>query len=138
MTGVEARDPGAGELDAVVALERALLDPAVRRSRPRLEAVLTEDFTEVGASGRSWTREAVVEALLAERATGPSPVEDVRAVALGEDVVLVTYLSDPAQRPARRSSVWHRRDGAWRLRHHQGTPVPHDPDRPAEGAPGTG
>jgi len=120
--GVDAR-----ELDEVAGLERELLEPAVRSSRPRLEALLDEDFTEVGASGRSWARATVVEALLAEDAGAPTPVTVLRAVALGEEVVLVTYLSDRATRPARRSSVWHRRDGAWRLRHHQGTPVPPGP-----------
>ncbi|WP_299037716.1 nuclear transport factor 2 family protein [uncultured Pseudokineococcus sp.] len=119
----------ARELDEVVALERELLEPVVRGCRQRLEALLDEDFTEVGASGRSWTRASVVEALLAERAAGPAPLDDVRAVALGEEVVLVTYLSDRPTRPVRRSSVWHRRDRAWRLRHHQGTPLPPPPDR---------
>ena len=53
------------------------------------------------------------------------------AVRVGEDVVLVTFRTtgpapDAPVRPARRSSLWVRRDGRWRLRFHQGTPTTGD------------
>ncbi|ROP42748.1 DUF4440 domain-containing protein [Pseudokineococcus lusitanus] len=119
-----APDVGPADLDDVVARELALLDPAVRRSRARLEQLLDERFTEVGASGRTYDRGAVVALLLDEGATAAVPVADVEAAAVAPGAVLVTYLSDPAHRPARRSSLWRRGPDGWRLRHHQGTSVP--------------
>jgi hypothetical protein len=57
-------------------------------------------------------------------AGGPVPVLEVNGRAVGTDLVLVTYLSDPAGRAARRSSLWRRAGGSWRLLHHQGTLLP--------------
>jgi hypothetical protein len=111
-----------------VALELELLTPAARRSPARLEELLDPDFTEIGASGRLWTRDAIIAALAEEQdAGGPVPVLEVNGRAVGPDVVLVTYLSDPAGRAARRSSLWRRAGGSWRLLHHQGTLLPLSP-----------
>ena len=119
-----APDVGPADLDDVVAREVALLGPAVRRSRARLEELLDRRFTEVGASGRTYDRASVVALLLDEGATAAVPVTDVEAAAVAPGTVLVTYLSDPAHRPVRRSSLWRRGPDGWRLRHHQGTPAP--------------
>ena len=111
-------------LSAVVAIERLLLRAVVRADRDRLERLLHPDFREFGASGRGWDRGSAVEALV----TGPSvtgTAEEIAAVRLADDVVLLTYRvgGDAA---SLRSSVWVR-DGAagWRLRFHQGTSIRH-------------
>jgi ribonuclease HI len=106
------------ELEAVVELERRLLDPRVRRDRRAVTELLHEDFREVGASGRVFDRRAIVESLAAGGGTS-AHASDFRAVRLGPDAVLLTYRTDT---PSLRSSVWCRgEDGAWRMLHHQGT-----------------
>jgi hypothetical protein len=115
---------GAGEhhvAEQVVELELALLHPDVRRDRQWVEELLHEDFREIGASGRLWTRQEAVEALAGEQSDEPIAVSEMESFQLGEGVVLLTYVSDRAGRRARRSSVWRLSDGRWRLVHHQGT-----------------
>ncbi len=109
-------DPDA---ELVVALERRLLDPSVRRDRSTLERLLHEDFFEVGASGRTYDRDAVVTALADPQDTVEA-AEGFRPVRLGPDAILLTYRTVTSLR----TSVWIR-DGrhGWRLRHHQGTPT---------------
>jgi hypothetical protein len=121
--------------EQVVELELALLHPDVRRDRQRVEELLDENFREIGASGRQWTRQETVELLAAEQSDEPIAVADVQALQLADGVVLLTYVSDFAGRRARRSSIWRRVDGHWRQLHHQGTLVPHEPVPPGFGSP---
>lgn len=108
------------ELLEVIRREKLLLDPALRASAEDVAALLHPDFVEFGASGRIWDGEAIVAALSSDPASGEST--DFRAVALGADVVLLTYRIR-GERGSLSSSVWvlDPVDG-WRLRFHQGTP----------------
>ena len=122
-------------LDEVVELELALLHPDVRRDRPWVEDLLDEDFREIGASGCLWSRQETVDGLAGEQDDGPVAVADLEALQLADGLVLVTYVSDRAGRRARRSSVWRRSGGRWRLVHHQGTPAPAQPTGRSHGSP---
>jgi hypothetical protein len=113
-------DPDA-ELTAVEHLELSLLDPAVRADRARVEALLADDVTEIGASGRVWDRASIVDALARDPAVCGHAV-DVVASRVTADVVLVTYRLEGSA-PSVRSSVWVRGASGWRLRFHQGTPT---------------
>ena len=53
-------------LSEVVQLEVALLDPAVRADRSRLDELLHADFVEFGASGRVFDRNAILDELVGE------------------------------------------------------------------------
>jgi hypothetical protein len=46
------------DIAAVLRLERELQSAECRRDRARVSALLAEDFSEVGASGRIWDRPA--------------------------------------------------------------------------------
>ncbi|OCG75739.1 DUF4440 domain-containing protein [Microbacterium sediminis] len=111
----------------VLTRERELQDPAVRRDPERLGALLAPDATEIGASGRTWHRDELVD-LVAEEADDAEPIEvhDLEGRALTADVVLVTWTSVRGPHRARRSSLWRRDGDRWRLAHHQATPVPHE------------
>jgi hypothetical protein len=108
--------------------ELALLDPAVRRDRARLRKLLADDFEEFGQSGRKWTLDGIVE-LLATESFQPPALEDFRCRELAAGVALVTYSTlrmNPetgSRTVTRRSSVWTRISGDWRMRFHQGTPA---------------
>jgi glyoxylase I family protein len=117
---------------AVQALELAL----ARRDEAAIpggyEAVLDPDFLEVGASGRIWSRD---ETLVSLRRAARSDAIEIEGFELQEvaPVVLLarydTVIRDPARGVAiraRRTSIWLERDGALRLRFHQGTPLPTD------------
>ncbi|MGA8743636.1 MAG: DUF4440 domain-containing protein [Terracidiphilus sp.] len=107
-------------------LELLLMDPAVRRDRQRVAALLAGDFMEFGSSGRVWTREAILELLATETYTPPG-VGAFACRMMSDDVVLVTYhaaRTDAAtgeRTVTLRSSIWTRVNGNWQMRFHQGT-----------------
>jgi len=114
-------------VDAVMASERALLRPEVRSCADLVDGLLDADFREIGASGRLWTRAETIEALT----EGPDPPRgepiadaEMEGRRLADDLVLLTYVSDASGRRARRTSLWRRSGGHWRLLHHQGTLLP--------------
>ncbi|GEL23648.1 DUF4440 domain-containing protein [Pseudonocardia sulfidoxydans NBRC 16205] len=111
------------DLRAVVDLELALQDRAVRGSRRLAGELLDPQFHEFGASGRVWDRESILDMMAADDSPPPR-CDDMVATRLADDVVLLTYRTGAPGRPALRSSLWRRRDGGpWRVFFHQGTPV---------------
>ncbi len=98
--------------------------PETRFDARFMQAVLADEYGEVGRSGRPFTREQSL-ALQPVEIDVELPFTDFTAVAICEDVALVRYTSVPtrASRGAtHRTSVWVN-DGRWRLRFHQATPT---------------
>lgn len=111
------------ELVEIEQLERELQTPARRRDARWLEEVLADDFEEVGASGRVWSRAETLRALAVEddRVIG---VRDLVVRRLGADTALVRWTSDSEAGAAERSSLWRKAREGWRLAYHQGTRRP--------------
>ncbi len=108
--------------ETLLALEVALARRDVTALPGGLEGVLDDRFLEIGTSGRTWTREATIAALLAERLTSDVTIADFEVDEVGPGVVIARFVSvGPDDRRALRSSVWVRADAGWRLRFHQGT-----------------
>jgi hypothetical protein len=113
--------------ELLIGLELELMDPAVRRDRDRVLALLAEDFEEFGASGRVWTRDAILDLLAAEDYRPPL-IKELKCRLLVDGVALVTYRAVREESMGRevvslRSSVWSIENGRWRMRFHQGTPA---------------
>lgn len=105
--------------------ELALLDPAVRADPASAGALLHPGFTEVGSSGRAWTRAEILEAMAGELSLVGEEVE-VRGMTgeqLAPGVVHLRFRTVVGGREARRSSLWRCADDRWQLWFHQGTPV---------------
>ncbi len=111
---------GAGPEEIVEALERELLQPETRADLGRTAMLLHPDFTEIGSSGRIWTRDAMMMAL-EESPGGPVEMELLGADRLGGDTILLTYRSHTRTGTVLRSSLWVLDGPQWRLRFHQGT-----------------
>ncbi|MBS1806522.1 MAG: DUF4440 domain-containing protein [Acidobacteria bacterium] len=85
------------------------------------------DFWEVGASGRRYSREFILnmrrrEALIdADSAGWKATGFALRR--LGPDYYLLTYTLDQQGRLTRRATVWECVGGKWRIIYHQGTLV---------------
>jgi hypothetical protein len=119
----------------LLALERALLDPEVRRSPESVGALLADDFIEFASSGVAYDKRRILE-VLQDEALADDPV--VRSLAhfevtrLGEDAAITRYRllrqRSTHERPSQslRSSVWRRRDGRWQMVFHQGTAASHE------------
>ncbi len=110
-------------VEAVIELELAMATGEARHSAAELDRLLDADFLEIGASGRLWTRGEIIGALVRE-APGEQrgiAVSQLTGMTIGPDLVLLRYVTDGDGRRARRSSLWRRTSGSWRLLHHQGT-----------------
>jgi ribonuclease HI len=105
----------------VEALERELLRPDVRSDIGRTGVLLHPDFTEIGTSGRLWTRDAMMMSL--EESPGSHmELELISVDRLGAEAILLVYRSHSREGAALRSSLWVLDGEQWRLRFHQGTP----------------
>jgi ribonuclease HI len=110
-------------------LEEILLDPTVRRDSSYVDELLASDFQEFGSSGRSWSRDQILE-LLRTETYSPPEVKDFQCTSLAENVALVTYhtvrqdLLTAVRTTTMRSSIWILEAERWRVRFHQGTRVP--------------
>jgi hypothetical protein len=113
-------------VQAAIDGELALLEPAVRTSTDRTEALLDPDFVEFGSSGRRWDRESMIMAMTRDLSLAESPVRafNVHGVRLADNIVHVTYVTKGPGFASRRSSLWRLTDGQSRLYFHQGTPLP--------------
>ena len=117
-TVLTADAPGATDFEQVTAREQALLSDALRADAPSAAELLHPSFTEIGAGGRTYDRDAILAHL--------APVPGLRAEEFVADevapgVVLLQYTTSGPDGSAARSSLWIREKGRWLLRHHQGT-----------------
>ena len=117
---------------ADVLAELSSREPIFQRSEPGatrtdFEKMTVDDFWEVGASGRRYSRDHVLDEL--ERRHTVPQVEiwetmDFHCRRLAHDVYLLTYtLLQDRQRRTRRSTIWQRTAEGWKIVYHQGTIV---------------
>ena len=98
--------------------------PELGTARADFENMTTVDFWEVGASGRRYSREYVLDAL-EERHQSPIhevwETTDFRCQELAADIYLLTYtLRQQGARITRRATIWKRTENGWKIVFHQG------------------
>ena len=90
------------------------------------EHIAAPTFWEVGASGRCYDRQYVLN-VLRERTADPAPQDwratDFHVAPAGANHYLLTYTLHQPQRITRRLTVWRCSDGRWQAIYHQGTVV---------------
>lgn len=97
------------------------------RSIADFERSTAPDFWEVGASGRRYSRDFILqmrskdELVDADAAGWKASGFGVRQ--LGPDCYLLTYTLDQAGRVTRRATIWEKTAEGWRILYHQGTIV---------------
>jgi hypothetical protein len=114
-------------LDELRTLEPIFHNKRFGTSTADFTRMTAPDFWEVGASGRRYGREFILE----EFSIHP-PVDgddagwtcsDFGVRRLGPDTFLLTYVLDQAGRPTRRATIWRRADDGWKVLYHQGTVI---------------
>jgi hypothetical protein len=116
-------------LALLIANERELHKPEVRRDRARLAELLHPEFSEIGRSGAQYTRGEVLVLLPDEQEPTRVHSQDFALQVLAEGVALLTYkaahvsAAGELQRHALRSSVWTQGASGWQVLFHQGTPT---------------
>jgi len=108
----------------LIGLELELLEPQVRADASRLDALIADDFREVGASGRSFGKDEALSRLPTEQGIA-FVTEQMEARMLSPSVGLVTYqarrTADGSAARSKRSSIWVRDGERWQMVYHQGT-----------------
>jgi hypothetical protein len=96
-------------------------------SREDFERMTAEQFWEVGASGRRYSRSFVLDEIEKRYAAVHEEVWETSEFdcrRLAEDVFLLTYkLVQDGTRVTRRSTIWQRTAEGWKIVFHQGTVV---------------
>lgn len=104
-------------------LEESHIRPDVRESVEKLDAVLADEFFEIGSSGYMYDKKDCLETgvVLTEMS-----LHNFDLYPLADDVVLTTYfiVDTTRNRNTYRSSIWKLIDGRWQLYFHQGTITP--------------
>ncbi len=98
-------------------------------TRADFDAMMTSDFWEIGASGKRYSRNLVLDAL--EERHRQSVIENLRPSnfecrKLCDNLYLLTYLLPQPGRLTRRTTLWQRSSGEWKIAFHQGTVVQAD------------
>jgi glyoxylase I family protein len=115
-------------VNTIIGLEQALLGRETRQSASRLEALIADDFLEIGASGKFHDKEAMVR-LLPDAPDIHFITHDLQAKEVSPGTVLLTYeleMKTPRHRAtlrSQRSSLWMQRGDRWQIVFHQGTPL---------------
>ena len=100
--------------------------PQFGTSRAEFAALVDDDFWEVGASGRRYSRQFVLE-VVEKRASTPGEelweTTDFRCQELAVGLYLLTYTLRQGARITRRTTIWRRTAEGWKIVFHQGTIV---------------
>jgi hypothetical protein len=101
--------------------------PEYGTTRADFDKLMVEDYWETGASGRRYSRAAILDEMERRYA---APYADVWETSgfhcrqLAQDVYLLTYtLLQDRQRLTRRSTIWQKTPEGWKIVYHQGTLV---------------
>lgn len=116
-------------LDVLKELEQ--LEPIFHRpergtTRDDFERMTEDTFWEVGASGRRYCREFVLDELEkrhANQTEDPWETRDFYCLEIALDNYLLTYTLTQGARLTRRSTIWRRTVEGWKIVCHQGTVV---------------
>ena len=113
------------DVDAAVEAELTLLQPEVRRDRAAVNRMLAPRFTEVGRSGKLWTRKEMLDGIagFSSSMDDGALVSEMTGRMILPGLVLITYVSQAGDQKVRRSSWWRRYEDGWRIEFHQGTPL---------------
>jgi hypothetical protein len=119
------------ELHLDVMMELKKREPLFHReefglTREDYERMTETEFWEVGASGRRYSREYVIDSLEKRyKNLGYETwyIEDFQCQEIARDNYLVTYTLFQDKRQSRRSTIWRRYENDWKIVFHQGTLV---------------
>jgi hypothetical protein len=100
--------------------------PEFGTTREAYLAQTADDYWEVGASGRVYERDFVIDELV-RRGKVPGDenwtVSETECRQLGPDTYALTYRLNEAGRLTRRLTLWRRDPDGWKILYHQGTVI---------------
>jgi hypothetical protein len=100
--------------------------PELGTSRRDFENMMDASFWEVGASGRRYSREFILDTLenrLSQRVVDIWETQGFHCLEIAPENYLVTYTLLQGRRVTRRATLWRRSTTGWKILYHQGTLV---------------
>ena len=124
---VRRTDPALLDIEAeLLGYEPIFHRPEFGSTRDDYLARMTEDYWQVGASGRIYERDVVVDSVVTRgKVEGDEhwTVSDPCCRQVGEHTYALTYQLDQDGRLTRRLTIWRRDGGDWKILYHQGTVI---------------
>ncbi len=111
-------------LHELMQCESRLHHPEPDLIRADFERMVDAAFWEVGASGRRYSRESVLDVLerrVANQAEEAWSTRDAHCFEIAADNYLLTYTLTHSGRVTHRASLWRRTGDGWKIVYHQGT-----------------
>jgi hypothetical protein len=116
---------------AVVLQELIRREPLFHRAefgtkREDFEKMTAPEFWEVGASGRQYSRQLVLDVLEKRYENRTEAVWELggfHCLEIATDNFLITYTLIQGERMTRRATIWRRTANGWQIVYHQGTMV---------------
>ena len=118
-----------GVLRELIQREPIFHQPEFGTTRADFESMTEETFWEVGASGRRYSRQYVLDELekrYANQTADTWETRDFHCLELAVDIYLLTYTLIEGARVTRRSTIWRQTGQGWKIAYHQGTVVQGD------------
>jgi len=113
-------------LNELIQREPIFHRPELGTTRTDFERMTDTAFWEVGASGRRYSRQFVLDEL-EKRYANPAEdlwqTRDFHCLEIAADNYLLTYTLLQGARVTRRSTIWRRTAEGWKIVYHQGTVV---------------
>jgi hypothetical protein len=100
--------------------------PELGTTRSDFENMTDPSFWEVGASGRQYSREFILDTLENRMLQGYEDIWetlDFHCMEIAPENYLVTYTLLQGARVTRRATLWRRTSSGWKILYHQGTVV---------------
>ena len=100
--------------------------PELGTTRRDYENMTDPGFWEVGASGRRYSRDYILDTLgnrALEGGTDVWEIKDLQCLEIAADNYLITYTLLQGSRVTRRATLWRRAAAGWKILYHQGTLV---------------
>lgn len=115
-------------LNTLIKHEKEFQSPTPSSSKEAIEKMLDDDFFEVGASGRTLSREHGVRTLMQrlerDDALDSWESSDFKVYHISDDSYLLTYtLVQEDNRVSKRATIWRKTNNGWSALYHQGTLV---------------
>ncbi len=104
--------------------------PELGTTRKDFENMIVPDYWEVGASGKRYGKDVILDELEKRYTSGymdNMEATDFHIRALSSDTYLLTYnLLEDKERKTRRTTIWQKTNSDWKIVYHQGTIVSSD------------
>lgn len=103
-------------------LEKEFHYPSIGKSRIDFELLMDDSFWEVGASGRAYDKDFVLDCLEVRcKESAIADMSNFSCLEIAPECYLLSYVQTESSRTTRRSAIWRKINNQWKNLYHQGT-----------------